>query len=740
MKKIIILSIITLGFSSIISQVLIIRELTISFYGNEFFIGWIFFSWLFWVGIGSLFLNKIIKKNITKTLIICHILIPILLLISVFFIRISKIISLQPTGQIPNLLPSLIFSFLIIAPLCLFLGLQFVIISRIWKKINKNKLSKSLGKSYILESLGFILGGLIFTYLLIYLNEFLVLSIIGWINLLICMRIVLLKDKLNLFLKRLIIVLIILFISLSFFSNKINKKTNSLRYPSQQLIESKNSIYGNIAITKIKEQYNFYESGLLLGSNKEEAFAEYISHFSLLYHPNPKKILLIGGGFNETIKELQKHQLDQIYYLELDPVLIKMVNNYIDLREVKIINQDVRYFLKTNSEKFDIIIVNIPNPSTALINRLYTNEFIKESKNHLEENGILSTYISSSPNYLDKITEDLDASIFKTLKQNFSSIIILPEDNHFFIASQMNLEYNPEILINRLKQRNIKNNFVNEKYIEYRLTNTRTKQIVDAVEKNKEAKINQDKLPISYYYNFTYWISIFHPKIARTLHSFNKLYFIWIIIFPVLSILLILLLQKDQTVRKKSTLILLMGVGGFSLLTIKMIIIFAFQIFYGYLYYKIALIITVLMIGMTIGGWLGVKKIKKTGLKTLIIVNILILIFIIILIFGFNSLFRNQPKPSIIMEVLFLLIPAIIGGLISFEFPIINKLYLSKIKNPRKKAGTIYGTDLIGSCIGAILISIFLIPLFGIINVLIFLVFINLAVLIPTILLQRLEQ
>ena len=55
------LSLFILGFTSLVSQIVMTRELIVSFYGNEFFIGWILFGWLFWVGIGSL-LIKLLKR------------------------------------------------------------------------------------------------------------------------------------------------------------------------------------------------------------------------------------------------------------------------------------------------------------------------------------------------------------------------------------------------------------------------------------------------------------------------------------------------------------------------------------------------------------------------------------------------------------------------------------------------------------------------------------------------------
>ena len=251
MRKAIIFSIIILGISSIIGQLLLIRELTISFYGNEFFIGWIFFSWLFWVGMGSLFLNKFFIKNIQKILIICHVLIGLLIPLEIFLSRLSRILTTDLSGQIPNLIPSLVYAFFIIAPLSLVLGFQFAIVNRFWKSINqKAGLSQTIGKTYALETLGFIIGGLFFSYFLIFINELQAALIVGFINLIVAGFLLFLIKKTSPILKYLIIVLILFSVGFCFFVKDINQQTNNFRFPNQKLIESKNSIYGNITVMK----------------------------------------------------------------------------------------------------------------------------------------------------------------------------------------------------------------------------------------------------------------------------------------------------------------------------------------------------------------------------------------------------------------------------------------------------------------------------------------------------------
>ena len=742
MKRAIIFSLIVLGITSIVSQLIVIRELNTSFFGNEFFIGWTLFSWLFWTGIGSLLLNKLVKEeNIFKLLVISNILIPIFLSLEIFLIRFSRILITAQAGQIPNLIPALLYGFIVLAPLCLVLGLQFTIIARLWKYNYQGiELSRAIGKSYILETIGFIIGGLAFGYFLIFVNEFYGASIIALLNLL--AGIFILAHRKIAGLKFLSIAFFGFFILIFIFSPFIDYQTNVFRFPNQTLIESKNSLYGNIAVTQLKDQYNFYESGLFLGTNKEEIFNEYV-HIPLLYHQNPKNILLIGNGFNGIIKEILKHNPDKIYYLELDSELIKTTEKYLSNnlsvnlndKRVEIINLDARYFLKNSAEKFDLIIVNLPNPSTAMTNRFYTDEFYEEAKIHLSENGILSTYLKLSANYFGPEIESLDVSLYKALNNNFDYILVLPEDQHLFIASQNQLDDNPDSLIQRFKEREIKSNFVNEEYIEYRLNNNRVRTLNDLLNKNQTAKINQDQLPISYYYNFTYWVSSFYPKLAKFFQWFGEVNFIWVAIFLILGFWVLFFSQKKSKNNTQNLFPITMAIAGFSLMAIEIIIIFGFQIFYGYLYYKISLIITALMAGMALGSWLANRKLEQKTIKSVIKIHALIIVFSLILLFGFYSLFRISLKSSIFIEITFLIATGLIGAIVGFEFPIINKLYLEQKTLLRSssyggQAGIIYGADLIGSCLGAFLVSIFLVPIFGIFQALIFLGILNFIILI----------
>ena len=714
-------SFVTLGISSLIAQVLLFRELMVVFYGNELFVGWILFSWLLWVGLGSLVSGKIPTcKPPERILIACHVLVACLVPLSVAAMRFSKLVVGGEPGEIPNLLPSLGFAFLAFSPLCLLLGLQFVIAARIWNA-QRAEADRALGRSYVYETIGFVVAGAAFAFLLVKMNEFRVATLVSWLNVAAATLFYALPRNRS-FALRLLLILISAAVAVVFFlGTPLGFQTARLRFRGQDLIETRNSIYGNLAVTRLGNQYNFYENGLLLGPDRDEMAAEYLVHFPLLYHPDPRRVLIIGGGLNGPVAEILKHRPDVVDYVELDPELVRMCRKYLptdldralDDPRVRIANTDGRFFLRNmtaeRAEPYDVILVNLPNPSTALINRFYTLEFFRELRRHLKPDGIVATHLAFSPDYLSRELEDLGASVYKTIGAVFGSVIILPEYSIFYIATpgpSLSLDAKP--LIERLAARKIETKFLTPQYIEYRLTTDRIPQVMQAFRGNRTARLNRDAWPAACYYNLAYWISAFQPRLARFADHAAT------VPFRIMAgALLLTALAGFGESRRGTPAAFAMAVGSFTLMACEVIIILAFQVFCGYLYYRIALIIAVLMLGMTMGTRFATDSLDRKGPRTLAGIHALAIAFCLGLALVSKLLSFAPNLPSSVAQAMFLLMAAVIGGLIGFEFPVANKLYLARCGFDERKTGVIYGVDLLGSCIGALLVSMGMLPVIG---------------------------
>jgi len=658
-----------LGFVSIVSQVLFQRELISSFYGNEFFIGIILAGWFVWIALGSGLLGRYF--NNPRPFIF---LAGLILFLEIFLIRLLKNYTGFP-GEVPNLAYGMLAAILAPAPVCLLLG--------IWWTSSTKETKDKLSNAYLIETIGFILGGIFFSLILVFLQDFFTAIIV-----IILTFIVSLKNRI------LLAFLVIFFTSLIFlpYLDRLDRISASYNYKGQRLLETKNTLYGSIAVTKIGTQYNFYENGVLLGTTEKTQFTEDIAHLPLLIHPSPKTVLVIGGGATGVLNEILKHPVEKLYYLELDPDLIGIIKQYLAKRNkeglddprVEIVYADGRYFLNKTDKKFDVIIINLPPPSTALINRFYTKDFYETAKERLAPSGIFVNYLPYTTSAPSRTLSDLNSSIYKTLGSVFKKTLVLPEDRTLFISSSgENITYNGKVLIDRFVERKIKTDFILPDYIGYRLTTDRIEKLLTLFQNNESAKINLDFLPIAYFYQNLFWLDHFYPRFASFAESFVK--YAWILfLFPLLFFIFY---------RHKSAPLFSMGTAGFSLMTVEMVVIFIYQVAIGYLYYRIAILISALVAGMALGIIYG-KKCRS-----------LYKLHLAMALFCSASPFILK---FMMAEPLILICAVTAGFLGAAVFPVANRYYRSD------NTGTVYSFDLIGSCLGALFPSLISIPLLGI--------------------------
>jgi len=698
-QKLLFYSITALGISSIITQLIVIREFISVFYGNELVFGIILANWLLLTGLGA-YLGKYIDKikHKLRLLIISQIIIALLPFLYITLIRLSRNYIFLP-GELISISTIFWFSLFLLLPYCLISGSLLTLACCVF---STKKDPSSIGKVYFIDNIGDILGGFLFSFILIFfLNPFQMVFFIMFVNLIACF---ILTKFIRRKLLSIFIILILIFSSLIFFYIDLNKITTKLEYKNQELLFIKDSLYGKLVVTKTQDQINFFENGIILFSTENTVANEETVHYALVQHNNPKNVLLISGGVAGTINEILKYNVDKIDYIELDPLIIELGKTYttnLDSEKVNIINQDWRLFVKNTKEKYDIVIIDLPDPSTAQINRFYTIEFFNELKKILNENAVISISLSASENYYSKEIRELNSALYKTLKTNFKNIIIIPGDKNYFIASDKELSYN---IANLIKDKNIETSYVNEYYLPGKITQDRVNYVLESVK--EKVRLNKDFSPITYYYHLLFFISHF---------KFNLLFFL--IIF---SLLIVFLLIKIKPIP------FAIFTTGFAASGLEIIILISFQILYGYVYHMIGVIVTMFMLGLAIGSYYMNKKLKQKTIKSLLKIEFSIFIFAILLpiiLILLNTL-KNKTLVNLSAWILIPALTILLAILVGLEFPLAAKLQFKKVSHT---AGILYSADLIGACIGALLVGALLIPLLGLVKVCILIGILNLV-------------
>lgn len=727
-----------LGIISSLLQMVFLREVLISFRGNELFLNYFLIIWLTFVGLGSLAVFKK-SKNDTVNLFFGFYYFVVCLASMFFFlaIRISPA-ALNFSIETPNLLSSSICIPLILLPITFLLGAGFSRGSKYFRAGISDTAASNVNCAYLTETFGFFAGALIFNFWLIKIPALKLILFIVVFGLMIN-AIILLAANLR-FSKKfgMSFLLPIIFIAgllLLFRSEAYELKTSNWRFP-EKLIQSRNSLFGNIAVTEKNGQYNFYENGSLVAPPEDFQTSEELIHLPLLFTENPKKILIIGNAWNGLLKEVLKYPEAEIFYVELDPEILTAVYNFLSPEQQKelknkrvtIINQDAFSYLKSNLDsrnpisKFDFILLNLASPVTYQANRYYTKEFFEILKENLTSEGVFSFSLDY---YWENLENDninrFIASVFKSFDKIFSENILLAGQKMILTGlKNKNLKWNIQSLAESFKKGGIKTKFLSVGYIEYLLANDRSFQILKKIQETS-VNPNTNWSPSAAIYRIISQAEIGQPTIAHFLNQLlNHRWFILglLILTP---LLLVLRITRKGRIERFSAKIKFIAFSASSLSIIwELILIFVWQSAIGYIYHQISLIIGLIMLGVFLANLhlhlrpAGDKvKILKIFLLSLFLLSILFLFFIL-------NLNRQSLLAAKIIILSFAVLSAYLAGGI---YPLTNHLYLKRTPVPLEETGKIYGIELLGGAILLIIFSLFLLPFTGLVVFAAFLIY-----------------
>ncbi|MBU4305906.1 MAG: hypothetical protein KJ893_09875 [Candidatus Omnitrophica bacterium] len=725
-----------MGISCFGAQVLFIREFLVVFYGNELTIGIILANWLLAEALGSfIFGIRSGSLRCPRMSYAClQLCISILFPVSIAAARMIKTsFSLIP-GEGVGIISVFFLSLAVILPLGLLLGGQFPLACRLYKDIKNTALRTAIGKSYFLEGAGFALAGIIITCFLIpHIHSLRIAFLIAGLNfcaalflMLTCLK------KTSALIKTGVMLLAITAVIIGYTrtADIFNSFSLKRQWKGFDLIDSRNSIYGNIAVIRQEEQYVFYYDGLAFMTipSPDIVFTEDFVNFPLAIHESADNIAVIGTGLGGIISNILKFPVNSIDYAELDPLIIDTLKHHpteltrAEINDPRLIihNTDGRLFLKKSAKTFDCILINLPAPSTLVMNRFYTREFFEIARQRLSEKGLLCLSLPGALSYLSEEQLNLNQCVYRTLQSVFPGVEVIPGYYNLYIAGkERNISFTPESICRHLAQANIQSPLFNEFYIRDRLCAEKKAWFLESLKKSN-ARENKDLEPIGVFYSLSLWNASYTPSLQKAFAAAAKLDIPVIIVCLVFFTVVLLFVTISR--REKITSAAISGMmpwlvffSGFTGISINMILLLSLQAFYGYVYLYIGLLIGSFMLGLTLGSFImtinlgRIQNMRKTLLK--IDGGFIMLCFLLIPLITclHRAAGNDNSHPAVLFMIL--LSSAAFGFLAGFEFPLANAVYMDSRK---EKRNILYAMEMLGSFAGTLSVSIILIPIAGI--------------------------
>lgn len=184
----------------------------------------------------------------------------------------------------------------------------------------------------------------------------------------------------------------------------------------QDILVFKSTSYGTVLVL----------DGLIQVTERDEfAYQEMIAHLPLFAHPNPKKVLVIGGGDGGVLREIAKHEgVEEIVICEIDKDVIEVSKKFLptlacgyDDPRVSVKIMDGAKFMDENKNSFDVIITDSSDPvGPAAV--LFETPFYMGMFKSLRDGGIVCTQGECMWLHLDLIKPLMDS--IKTFYTNVS--------------------------------------------------------------------------------------------------------------------------------------------------------------------------------------------------------------------------------------------------------------------------------------------------------------------------------
>lgn len=437
-----------LGFYALVVQTLLFRDFLAALEGSELGVGSFFGSWLLWVGLGAV-VGRVVSHRLTgltKRFELTVLLYLPALLVQQFLIAHARTLAGVPAYEVFPFGRMFAVSMLVNAPVSLTTGLLFTLACRWWEQ---DQLPPA--RVYMVEALGSFLGGLTVTMLLV--------SGVTAENVVCCAAFVLVAGAAVAWIgadrssrsstSGVVLIVLLVVVSLLGISGLANSWSRWNDRSQWSRLLPADEFRGSFTTAQAKYLYGERGAQFVVMSwggvsealpNTEHA-SEVIA-LALAQHPTARNVLVMGTdslGICLRLRELP--QIGEVVWLHPDPAYPQAVLQVLpaaakaSAQGLTVPGTEVRDYLQFHRRQFDLVILNLPDPTTLVLNRYWTREFYQMVEGALVDDGVVCTRLTGAANYMGDERVYLGSSALVTLESVFRHVVLKPGDESWLIAS-----------------------------------------------------------------------------------------------------------------------------------------------------------------------------------------------------------------------------------------------------------------------------------------------------------------
>ena len=642
------------GLFTIAAQALLFREFITTFEGNDISVGIFFASWFLWVGLGAILVYRaqaIAEKLLGNIEFLLLLFLPAFILELILIIQARQIAGVESYVLLP-IRTILLLSIVVNAPVSLITGMFFPVACR-WVREDGGL---AVSRVYIIEAAGSFLGGLGVTILLgLGASLARVFFILAFVLSLSAFLVLFARARQNSRFKiKAQLVFLLSLCALLCLAGGVDKRL--MRYvrvvkwtkllPADALVGSFQTVQAEYLYGIYQGQWIAVREGSAVEALPDESTTGRIAAIALCQRPDGERILVIGSGLGLCRQFLRLPQIEAVTWAHCDNEYVQKVGGFIP-EKFKISDRrfhrlagDVRQLLAEKRQLFDIVILNLPEATSSVLNRYYTRQFYHQVKESLRADGILAVRITGGENIMGTELVNLGASTKLTLQSVFSRLVLTPGEDTWFIASDsQNLTGDPAACLDRFATiKGASDIFPPQALLSVYLPDRAAAALENysAADLPEQLLINRDSRPLTHLYSLLFAAKQSEAPVAKLVKHLvlagPPAFLVPILVFIALRLIYILKTTRQGRESGFDSTFLVFSAGWIGI-GVVIVLMYLYQTHFGSLYLHIGVISSLFMVGLT-GGASVVRRLlvsKRSHLRPEILLLVVILVHTVIL-------------------------------------------------------------------------------------------------------------